>query len=380
MLERLSRQRRNLVLALLGVLVLWFCWTIRSVLNPLLLGYLAAFILHPLVVKVEQHGLSRRAAANLIFCTGFIVFGLAAVLLGMQFRELARDVVTNEKVQEEIQARLDDFTNWTNETLGVDIGRLQTPDLASLRELAREFLEDHGSAVRTAGSSSMQAAGEAFGFLAQVFRRLLRLGGLFLLVPLYAYYLLFELGRMHGFVARYLPQRDRGRIVRVGGQIGEVIANFFRGRLSVCLIKGLLLSVGLLIAGVDYAFLFGMVSGLFSLVPFVGPAVGFVMAFVVAIVEHGVIGALLRTGIVFGLGELIEGYVLVPKILGDTLGLHPLVVLFALFAGGAAFGMLGILIALPLTASLVIVVKEFVLPALADMADEGGEPDPSRAP
>ncbi len=375
MLERLSRNRRNLVLAVLGALVIWFFWTIRSVLNTLLLGYLAAFILHPLVLKVEQHGLSRRAAANLTFCAGFLLFGLGGLLLGLQFRDLARDVVTNEKVQEEVQARLDDFSSWMRDTLGVDIGRLPTPDLATLRELARDYLEEDPSKVRNAGSAGIRAAGEAFGFLGNVIGRLLGLGGLFLLVPLYAYYLLFELGRLHAFVARYLPQRDRQRIVRVGGQIGEVIANFFRGRLSVCLAKGLLLSFGLLIARVDYAFLFGMVSGLFSLVPFIGPAVGFVMASAVAIIDHGVIGALLRTGIVFGLAELIEGYVLIPKILGDSLGLHPVVVLFALIAGGASLGMLGLLIALPLTASLVILIKEFVLPSLANLADEGGEPD-----
>ena len=374
MLERLSRTRRNVALAILGALVLWFCWSIRSVLNPLILGYLAAFILHPLVEKVQQHGFSRRSAVNLIFGIGLVAFVLVVLGLGIQFRELAREVVTNDRVQEQVQQQLDDFTVWMRETVGLDIGRLPPPDIASIRAYLQEFLEDYGAAVRSAGGAGIRVAGEAFDFVLRLIGSLLGIGGLFLLVPLYTYYLLFELGRIHRFVSRYMPVRDRERIGRVGAQIGEVIASFFRGRLGVCLIKGLLLSLGLLLAGVDYAFLFGMVSGFLSLVPFVGPAIGFVLAFMVGMLEHGVLGSLLRTGVVFGLGELIEGYVLIPKILGDSLGLHPVVVLFALIAGGAALGMLGILIALPLTAALVIVVREFVLPALGDLADEGGAP------
>jgi predicted PurR-regulated permease PerM len=102
----------------------------------------------------------------------------------------------------------------------------------------------------------------------------------------------------------------------------------------------------------------------------VGAFGGFVLAAVVGILEHGVIGSLVRAVLVFGAGEIFEGYVLVPRILGDKLGLHPLVVFFALFAGGAALGMLGLLIALPLTATLVVLFQEFVLPALKQFADE----------
>jgi predicted PurR-regulated permease PerM len=108
--------------------------------------------------------------------------------------------------------------------------------------------------------------------------------------------------------------------------------------------------------------------------------VGFLGASLIGIVEHGVLGSLVRTGIVFGLGELLEGYVLIPKVLGDSLGLHPLVVLFAILAGGAALGMFGILIALPLTASLVILAREFLLPALQQFADEDAPPTTGAGP
>jgi len=376
MLERLSPHRRGLALFALVLVVLVFCWVIRSVLNPLLLGYLFAYILHPPVRRVEQLGLSRRTSVNLIFTAGVLVLIGVGTGLVLQVRSLALDVYENIDVQNDVQPRIDQFTEWLR-SYGIPVESFSVVDPQELRETARWLLERFGVGGADAGLS---AAGGAAEFLAKLVGRLARIGGLFFLVPVYAYFFLFQLGRLHGFVARYIPYRERGRLVRVSGQIGEVIANFFRGRLGVCFLKGVFLTVGLLVARVDYAFLFGMTSGFLSLIPFVGPMIGFVGAAAFGVIEHGVLGSLVRTGLVFGVGEVLEGYVLIPKILGDSLGLHPLVVLFALLAGGASFGMLGILVALPATASLVILAREFLLPVLGDLADEGATARPPAEP
>ncbi len=370
MLDRLSRGRRNLALLLLAAGVLWFAWSIRGVLNPLILGYFFAFILHPFVAKLQQRGFSRRNAVNTIYTLGLIVLAGTGFAIVLQVRELAIDITEGIDPQRDIQPRLDSFTAWLNGTLGLQIEGLSAVDPSTFKDYAKTFLSQYGDEVRVASGASLQAAGGAVDFMVRFVGRLIGLGGLFVMVPLYAYYLLFELERLHGYVARYVPKAERGRISRVSLKIGEVIANFFRGRLGVCFLKGSLLSLGLLIADVDYAFLFGMTSGFLSLVPFVGPLIGFVGAASLGIIEHGVIGSLWRTGLVFGVGELLEGYVLIPKVLGDTLGLHPVVVLFSMLAGGAAFGMLGILVALPLTASIVILFQEFVSPVLGQWAEE----------
>jgi len=383
-IENLSRAKRNVALGLLAVLVLWFCWTIRSVLNPLLLGYLCAFVLAPLVERVEVLGFSRRVAVNLTFVAGFILAGLLSLVLVLQVRSLALEIYRSARkpetpveglpepepaFQEKLQLRVTEFTE-TLRGWGLDVGPWQVPDLQALRDMAGAFLEEHEERLTAAAGASLQAAGRGFGFLARFIGGLVSIAGLFVLVPLYTYYFLFEQERIHGFVKRYLPVRERERISRVARRIGQALASFFRGRLSVCLLKGVFLSLGLLIADVPYALLFGMLSGLLSIVPFFGPFLGFLLAFFVGLTDHGVISALVRTGVVFGLGELVEGYVLLPKILGDSLGLHPMVVFFALLAGGAAIGVLGILIAIPVTATVVILLDEFVLPALKDFADE----------
>lgn len=388
MIERLPRGKRNLALALLFALLGWFCWSIRSVLNPVLLGYLCAYILHPVVLRIERHGFSRRTAVNLTFAGGFVLAMVVVLFMALQVRGLAAEVVQSARAGsaaigdapapdeialqapptfvERLQTQLDAFHASLQE-----LGLEGLPEL----EISAHGLQEAGAFVlahlgEDAAAIGLDAAEQGGLMVSRFVGRLSALAGMFVLVPLYAYYFLFVQKRMNEFVRRYLPRHDRERLARTAGDIGQVIASFFRGRLGVCFVKGLALSAGLWIADVDYAFLFGMASGFLSVIPFFGPFLGFALAFLVGILDHGVVSALVRTGIVFGIGEVLEGYVLVPKILGDSLGLHPLVVFIALLAGGAALGMLGVLIALPLTASLVIVVKEFVLPALADFADE----------
>jgi len=389
-IERLSRARRNLVLLVLFALVVWFCWIVRGVLNPLLFGYLLAYILLPLVALLERRGMSRRKAVNLIFAGGFVLGTLVLLGLVFQLRALALDVYASVRATPTpaevgvpaelptevlaetpwhvvLQQRVDEFTA-TLRGFGLDVADVEL-NLEWTRTQAKSFFDEYGG---QAGRTGLSLAGKVWGFLTGVLGGVFSVAALLFLVPLYTYYFLFVIGDLHGSIQRYFPRRERARLERVFARIGEVISSFFRGRLAVAFLKGLFLAIGLTLADMPYGFLFGMLSGILSIIPFAGAFGGFALALLVGILEHGVIGAGWRAALVFGAGELVEGYVLVPKILGDRLGLHPLVVFFALLAGGAALGMLGLLIALPLTATLVILFQEFVSPALKQFADEGG--------
>jgi predicted PurR-regulated permease PerM len=183
---------------------------------------------------------------------------------------------------------------------------------------------------------------------------------------------LVELERISSFVRRYIPRGERARFSRIGSQITEMLGNFFRGRMLVCLLKGLVLAVVLALAGFPYSLLVGVVGGLLSLVPFVGPFVGYLLAFLLGLLEFSLGECLVRLAIVYTVGELMEGYVLLPRVLGDSMGLHPIVVIASLMVFGAAFGMFGMLLALPLTSAAVILARELVLPALAEIADGDG--------
>lgn len=398
MIERFSPNWRGVALAALALLVGWFSWSVRSVLNPLILGYLLAFVLHPLVLKLERQGWKRKRAVNFIFGAFAVLLFLIGMVAFFQGRGLVRELSSEQGLGAKVTQRIDEALetyktqiHWVLENLpGAhreavpaapqaqgEAGAIAPEPAASdiraedLTRMFREWwdswlTEERRDKVAEAGVSAL---GAAFALVQRVFGSVLEFAGLLILLPIYTWFLLFELERIHSFVARYLPKRDRERIVRIGGQIGEMLANFFRGRLLVCLAKGAVLALGLWIAGVDFALLLGLGTGFLSLVPFVGSLVGFVMALLVGMLEHEVVTAFWHVGLVFLAAEMFENYVLLPRILGESLGLHPVVVIFALMAGAASMGMFGLLIALPLTATIVILSREFLLPVLAQMAD-----------
>jgi predicted PurR-regulated permease PerM len=371
MLERMQRERRNLALLLILTLALFLAWSIRAALNPLLLGYLAAFVLHPVVARLERAGWSRRAAVNLTFVASFLLVGVVAFLMALQARAFVVELAQDPEVEARLREELLRLRGWVAKLLGPEaVPDPESIDLAALRAWLQERLLENREAAQAMGKQGLLAAGQTLRFLGALL-------GTLVLVPLYAYFLLFELARVHAFVQRYLPAAQRERITSAAAQIGEVIASFLRGRLGIALLKGALLALGFWIVGLRYPLFFGLMAGFLSIVPLLGPSVGFLLAFLAGLIDFGLLETTARVGTVVIVGEVVEGYLLVPKILGDSLGLHPMVVIFALLAGGSALGMFGVLIALPLTASLMIVARAFVLPALKKWADEDSARPPA---
>jgi predicted PurR-regulated permease PerM len=397
-LDRLPPARRNWALALLAALLLFFAWTVRSALNPLIVALLLAYILHPLVLRLEMRGWSRKLAVNVIFGAVGLCAGVLGFALAIQARSLWKDVVVERRSFEHVRDQLDALVRsgaQRLERVGIDVlpdepaatqpaeeGEPAAPP-ASTADILDEIYdrvqawlanEENRAGLTEAG---VRAVGGVWGVIGKVFGSLLAVVTYLFLVPLYTWFLLFELERVTAFVRAHLPRDQRARWSRIGDEMATMLGSFFRGRLLVCFLKGALLSITLAACGVPYALLVGMLSGFLSLVPFVGPAFGYAFAFVLALLEFDPLGAVWRTAVVFTVGEMVEGYVLMPKILGDQLGLHPVVVLASMMIFGSAFGMFGLLLALPLTAALVILARELVLPALRQFAEGKNTPKPA---
>ncbi len=394
-----STTRRNLALAAALVAVLWFAWTVRAALNPLLLGLLFAYILHPMVLRLEKRGWKRKGAVNVIFGSFGLVAVLLALALVLQARGLWRDVSQEGGSIDRLQRQLGEIVAATEERaieLGLDLQALQgvpaeaparpaagvTPGEAGAEPEASDkplprgiekgsLLEEFFQRARRWAFSAdgADAAGGVWGTLSSAFGSLLTLLTLLFLVPLYTWFLLFELERISSFVRSYIPASQREQWARIGAQMAEMLGAFFRGRLLVCLLKGLILTISMAVLGVPYALLAGMLGGFLSLIPVVGPGVGYLLAFLLALLAHEPLDATWRIGVVFALGEALETYVLIPRVLGERLGLPTVVVLASLTIFGAALGMFGLLLALPLTAASVILAKELLLPALKEWAE-----------
>ncbi len=205
-------------------------------------------------------------------------------------------------------------------------------------------------------------SGELFGGLLTVFSYIV-------LVPIYTFFLLAGMPRLRAHVRRFVPRRRRERVFAILGQIDQACASFFRGRLLLAIGKALFVWLGLWLIGVEFSLTIGFLVGLLSIVPFLGPVVGMLLAVVFSYGPVGWMVRMLGAAIVLVLSEVLEGLAN-PFVLGRGVGLHPLTVLVALFAFGDLFGVFGVLLAIPLAASLKILFEELVVPELLALAEE----------
>lgn len=376
MFPGLSVNRRNWLLAGLFALVLWFAWSVRAALNPLLVGLLLAYILHPMVVKLERRGWSRKVAVNFIFGSFGLAVTLLIVLVFMQAQALVTDFASDNATLSLLADRFQVAVEWVlgrAKSLGFDLTLLGVENEQEAGRSVREQFLTRAREWITSGEGALAGLDAAEGlwrFVQRFFGSLMATLGFVLLVPLYTWFLLFELERISSFVSSYIPRGHREQWMRIGASMQEMLGGFFRGRVLVAVLKGAAISLSLFAIGVPYSLLLGLVGGVLSFLPVIGPGIGHACVFAVALLSFDPFGALWRTAVVFAFSEALEGYVLTPKILGDSLGLHTVVVFAALTIFGTALGMFGMLIALPLAAAIVILVRELVLPALRELAEE----------
>ncbi len=197
------------------------------------------------------------------------------------------------------------------------------------------------------------------------------------LVPVVAFYLLRDWDRLVATIDRMLPRSIQPTIAHLARESDAILGAFVRGQLLVMLALGAFYGAGLAVVGLNVGPLIGMVAGLLSFVPYLGFIIGFVAAIIAALVQFGDWAHVLAVCGVFVVGQLLEGYVLVPKLVGDKIGLHPVAVIFAVMAGGYLFGFLGVLLALP-AASVIMVLLRYLLERyrLSELYNEEGPEDP----
>jgi len=183
---------------------------------------------------------------------------------------------------------------------------------------------------------------------------------LLVITPVVAFYLLRDFDHMISALNDWLPREHAGTVRELLADIDDVMAGFIRGQGTVCLILASFYGLSLTVAGLEFGLIIGLFSGLVSFVPFVGALLGLVLSMLTALTQFLPEGEFLRIVIIaaiFVVGQVMEGYVLTPRLLGDRIGLHPVWVMFALLAGGALFGFVGVLISVPAAAAIGVMVR-----------------------
>lgn len=329
-------------MVLAGILLTgWLIYLLSPILTPFVAAAGLAYLTDPIVDRLERWNLSRTLGVVVVFVLMSVVLALVLLIA----------VPALESQIERFISRLPRYGEWLRDmALPWLEERLNlTADTLALERLVA-LLREHW---QKAGGLAAQAA----GYLTQGGLAVVTWAINLTLIPVVTFYLLRDWDKLIASIHDLIPRRWRDTAAYLAREMDGVLGAFIRGQLLVMLALGLIYAIGLWLVGIDLAFLIGLVAGLLSFVPYLGTALGLLMAVIAALVQYqDWLHVLLVLG-VFGIGQALEGMVLTPWLVGDRIGLHPVAVIFAVLAGGQLFGFIGVLLALPVAAALMVLVR-----------------------
>ena len=320
-------------------------WVLKGALTPLVAAWVIAYLFDPLIDRFEARGLPRSAAIGILLLAGGAVFlGLALVVVPSVQRDLA---ALTETLPGTLRERIGAFGPRIEALFGVPLPATLQDALETLR--AGEF-EIPLEAVRGVFERLVAGVTGTVGALVSL-----------VLIPVLAYYLLVEFDRIRLAVLGLVPEAYQDNVAQEAARVDALVSGFIRGQLTVCMALGVLYALGYAIIGVDLALVIGLVGGLLAIIPYVGGAFALVAAATMTLLEFGFGVQLALVVGWYALVQGLEGFVLTPRIVGGSLGMHPVTVIVALLIGGDLLGFLGLLVAVPIAA----VVQVFLQDALA---------------
>lgn len=333
-------------------------YLLAPVLMPFLIAALLSYLGNPLVDRLINLKLPRLAAVLAVFVAIFLLVLLVPLLLMPLLEKQLAVFISNWP----------NYIDWLQHTVVPWIqGRFGLDGAVfDLSLLKKTFLEHW-----------QQVGGTAAGIIASISKSGVVLAGWLanlILIPVITFYLLRDWETLIKRIHELVPRSIEPIVTRLARDCDVVLGTFMRGQLIVMLALGFIYSFGLWIAGLDLALLIGMLAGIVSFVPYLGFIIGILAAGIASIVQFHDLMHLVPVVIVFGAGQLLEGMLLTPLLVGDRIGLHPVAVIFAVMAGGQLFGFAGILLALPVAAVIAVMLRyaheQYVASELYSSGDE----------
>jgi predicted PurR-regulated permease PerM len=335
----LKRQLTFWVIVL--VVFIGFLYLFSTILLPFIAGMAVAYFLDPVADRLERIGLSRLMATVVILVSFVLVFALALTIvipiIINQFNDFIQQIPAYVQQMQQLVAKAQTMVlpDWIRNQLGA--------------------IKDNFSSIMSDGLSFVG------GLFAQIWssgKALVNIISLLVVTPVVAFYILLDWDRMIAKVDDWIPRDHVATVRQIATEVNQAIAGFIRGQGSLCIILGIYYGVGLSLVGLNFGLLIGLFTGMISFIPYVGSLVGLILAVGVALVQFWPdylwVGLTLA---VFFTGQFLEGNVLQPKLVGESVGLHPVWLMFALFAFGALFGFVGLLVAVPAAAACGVLVR-----------------------
>lgn len=346
-------------------LVFWFgalavlialLWLLNDVLLPFVAGMALAYLLDPSVQRVQRLGVSRPIAAVAIVILVIAVLAAAVIVLapvlGEQISSLAH----------RLPGYVEQARKWIMESSQSWLGRI-----------VGERLPD---AEKQLSGVAATAAGWATGFLSSLWsggKALISLLSLFIITPIVAFYMLLDWDRMVATVDGWIPRQHRETVRQLAREMDAAISGFVRGQALVCLILGTFYSISLIVIGLNFGLLIGLTAAILGFAPYIGTMTGFLLSTGVALAQFWPDWTMVvLVGGIFVIGQAVEGNFLQPLLVGKQIGLHPVWLMFALFAFGYLLGFVGLLIAVPVAAAIGVLIRFLIRQYLASPYYTGG--------
>lgn len=322
------------------VLVSFLIYLLTPILMPFLSAAVLAYIADPLADKLEKK-MSRTLAVSVVFF-GLSLFTILLLLILLPLLE-RQFVVLAEKLPLYIDRAQLYIQPLLKEQFGLDIGSF---DLNTLKQSLSNYWKTAGGIAANILSSISHSGLVLAGWIAN-----------FLLMLVVTFYLLRDWDYLMAKINALLPRKNEKIIVTLAKESDEILGAFFRGQMLVMLALSAVYTIGLMLVGLDTALLIGVLAGLVSFVPYLGFIVGIVVAGIAVLIQFQEIMPLFYVAIVFMTGQMLEGMLLTPWLVGEKIGLHPVAVIFSVLAGGQLFGFVGVLLALPVAAVIAVLLR-----------------------
>ncbi len=328
------------VWAIAGIAFLLILWILKPMLLPFVVGGVVAYFLDPVVERLGQWRVPRALGTALVLL-GFILLVVLLLLLIVPLiqGQMIALIQALPSYIETLRERLMPLViEW--------LKKLSPHDVEKLQEAAGSYA---GSAALWAGQIVKKIVSEGFALFDVL--------TLLIITPVVAFYLLRDWPKVTKGVDSLVPRKHYSLFRQAFSEINKTLSGFLRGQALVCLALGIIYSVGLSLVGLKYGATVGIIAGVLSFIPYVGSGFGLIVSMILAFVQFDdalSIGLVLA---VFLVGQTLEGYVLTPKLVGDRVGLHPVWILFALFAGASLLGFVGVLIAVPVAAIFGVLIR-----------------------
>ena len=311
-------------------------WALGNVILPFVLGAAIAYCLDPIADRLEKMGCSRAVATGLITVFALLIFIIAALLIVPLLLRQATDLIASAPM---MASNLQVFLTE------------RFPDLGDASSTLRRSLSTIGETIQSRGDQLLKTILASFSGVVNAVV-------LFVIVPVVAFYLLYDWDNFVAKIDSLIP-RDHVPVVRkLAAQIDRTMAGFVRGQGTVCLILGIYYAVALMLVGLNFGLVVGFIAGALTFIPYVGALVGGVLALGLALFQFwGDWIWILLVWAIFQSGQFVEGNILTPRLVGSSVGLHPVWLIFSLSAFGALFGFVGLLVAVPVAAAIGVIFR-----------------------